>query len=702
MKKILSMALAVCLLFSTASVSAFAAGGSDKELEKAIQTVKKVVDIPKEYTEFDYSSGEFSQNGSKSTVWSLTWSDPDGNGSISASVDTTDVNHMDTDGRGNLLTYGRYQYDIDKEGLAKVSRSEAERTARAFLNSAMPDEAIAGGMRQVKESENKANSYNHIFDYMFYHQEIPASFLTVRIEVDKYTGMVTSFQGFPAGNKLPSYPSQDGVIGEAAAKASYLDKAGVTLAYHSNFDYKTKKLTVFPAYQIADRSRDTLAVDAKTGELKRFSFSAHMVYLDSGEGMAKASGNQARDEAMLTPEEQAAVDGVSGLISQERAADVIRKAAPGLSADSKYDSISFNKNSIDPDRYIWNVSFENAYGSVDAKTGELLSFYVYRDSAKSGKTVTEDAARKTAEAFARQIAPETFAKCKLEKQIKAVDESTKDSAETFSFRFLRQENGIDFVDNGITITVNSDGQVSQYDKTWYDSAEFPTVENAISADQAFDKLNEIGHFGLAYERTAVNDQEASLVYEFGDSLRTVLIDPLSGERLGDDGKAYPDSGLPEYTDLKGHWSENVVNQLLENGYYIQGTEFKPNQPITQLGFLKYLYSPGYSTVDQDNFYRMLERNGILKPGEKNPDQQLARQDAAKYLIRYMGLEKAAAHPEIFNVVFKDSVAQEYRGYAALCQGLGIMKGDKNNQFNGSKVMTNAEAASAIYQMLEIN
>lgn len=701
MKKILSMALAVCLLFSTASVSAFAASGSDKELEKAIQTVKRVVDIPKEYTEFDYSSSEVTRDGVKSTVWSLNWSDPEDNGNISASVDTTDINHMNANGTGNLVNYGRYQYNGDREGLAKISRSEAEKTAQAFLNRAMPSETIASGMRQVKENENKSNSYSHMFDYMFYQQEVPASFLTAQIEVDKYTGEVTSFQGFPAGNKLPSFPSQDGVIGDDAAKASYLEKAGVTLAYHSEFDYKTKKLTVFPAYQVADRSRDTLGVDAKTGELKRFSLSTHVVYMDSGAGMARASNKEASDEAMLTPEEKAAVDGVSGLITQDRAADVIRKAAPGLSSGSKYESISLNKNAIDQDRYIWNVSFEGAYGSVDAKTGELLSFYVYGDDSQKGK-ITEEPALKTAEAFAKQIAPDTFAKCKLEKQIKAVDESAKDGAESYSFRFLRQENGIDFVDNGITIMVNANNQVNQYDKTWYESAVFPTVENTISADQAFDKLNGVGQFGLAYERTAVDDAEAALVYEFQNSLRTVLIDPISGERLGEDGKAYRDSNLPDYTDIKGHWSENVVNKLLENGYYIEGTEFKPNQSITQYGFLKYLYSPGYATVDQENFYRMLERNGILKSGEKNPDQQLARQDAAKYLIRYMGLEKAAAHPEIFNVVFKDAVAQEYRGYAALCQGLGIMKGDKNNQFNGSKVMTNAEAASAIYQMLQVN
>ena len=78
-----------------------------------------------------------------------------------------------------------------------------------------------------------------------------------------------------------------------------------------------------------------------------------------------------------------------------------------------------------------------------------------------------------------------------------------------------------------------------------------------------------------------------------------------------------------------------------------------------------------------------------------------RQDAAKYAIRFLGLGKAAEVKGIYANLFQDAPAAGYEGYAALCYGLGIIKGDKNGNFDGRRVLTNAEAAAVIYNLMQV-
>lgn len=58
--------------------------------------------------------------------------------------------------------------------------------------------------------------------------------------------------------------------------------------------------------------------------------------------------------------------------------------------------------------------------------------------------------------------------------------------------------------------------------------------------------------------------------------------------------------------------------------------------------------------------------------------------------------------KFFNNPFKDTISEEYKGYASICFGLGIIKGDDNGNFNGTKNITNADASQIIYNLLLIN
>jgi hypothetical protein len=78
---------------------------------------------------------------------------------------------------------------------------------------------------------------------------------------------------------------------------------------------------------------------------------------------------------------------------------------------------------------------------------------------------------------------------------------------------------------------------------------------------------------------------------------------------------------------------------------------------------------------------------------------LLRQDAAKYAVRYLGLEKAGQQYKIYRNVFRDYIKPEYRGYTALAQALGIIEGNSSNRFLPTKGSTRAEAAVMIFRII---
>jgi hypothetical protein len=258
------------------------------------------------------------------------------------------------------------------------------------------------------------------------------------------------------------------------------------------------------------------------------------------------------------------------------------------------------------------------------------------------------------------------------------------------------------------------GKVTWYSQNWYENVTIPETEvfderggRATSRDDAFNLYDARGDFGLKYAKVyKAGSQlgETTLVWHWnaaGAGGADFLIDATSFELLGTDGKPYRETAAVSYDDIAGHWAETTIGKLLENGYYIEGESFKPNEKITQEGFLRYLYAPdGRHYSDRDMFYKMLADVGVVKAEERDPDAALTRYDAAKFAVRHLGHGRVAEHPEIFVNAFKDDAATAYRGYVAVAKALGVMKGDAAGKFNGDRVLTRAEAATVIFGILE--
>src|SRR5690606_34477196 len=132
-------------------------------------------------------------------------------------------------------------------------------------------------------------------------------------------------------------------------------------------------------------------------------------------------------------------------------------------------------------------------------------------------------------------------------------------------------------------------------------------------------------FAMAYEKTGKNG-DVDLVYTFDQEARTAMFEPFSGMRISFDGKLFESAKRPEYEDIKGHWSEKIVRELMENGYYLKSDSFKPDHTISQIDFFRYLFVPETRYYDDEELYEMLENRGILKDGEGTPESELTRKD----------------------------------------------------------------------------
>lgn len=688
MKKAMSFLLALSLIL-TFNIPIFAAEAQSEGLKKAILTVKNAVTIPENYTEVNYSSYEIQDEAGKSfTIWNMDWSKEDGSAAISASADE----------QGNLFSLTSYSEE-EKTGLSKVTRESAQKTADAFLEKALPKFKDS-----MKLTEEKQAAYGGTIPFS-YHLEvngIPAPFVDVQVGINKYTGDVQSFYFLSANSvvtalELSDFPEAAPKLSAEEAQEIYFTEMEPELKYFTYYDYKTKKLNVFAGYQMENSGEKV--VDANTGELIKTG-SDYVLYREEASSDAAAPKNMAAGEAALTPQEQAAVDKADGLISKDRAESIFRDAF-SLGRE-KSNGASLSADWIEKDKYIWRLSFENVSGSVNAKTGEVISYFNGVERKEGRARISAQEAIRKADSLISKLSPEKRQLSVLinEEELNEQYKTNMELDYPIGYRvvFGRQENGITVDSNGITVGVDAQtGRIYSYQMVWYDSAEFPSLSGAMDPAAAFRKFNDKGELRLEYVKTT--DHKIALAYNFKNSVSSYILDPVKGEPLDYTGELYRDSELPEYSDISGHWAESVIRKLLDNGYYLFGERFEPDKNITQEEFLRYLdRDPGTS---QSDFYDNMIRRRIVTKEEKAPEAAVTRQNAAKYIVRYLGFDKLAQKSEIFQNVFKDNVAESYRGYAAICNGMGIMKGDAKGRFNGGAAMTRAEAACALYQLAEL-
>ena len=110
-----------------------------------------------------------------------------------------------------------------------------------------------------------------------------------------------------------------------------------------------------------------------------------------------------------------------------------------------------------------------------------------------------------------------------------------------------------------------------------------------------------------------------------------------------------------------------------------------------------------NTTEYDTYYDTAIQKNILTEKQKSPEAIVTRQDAAKLIVRAMGMGYLAEVGNIYKLTFKDAekIVNQYKGYAAIAEGLKIMSPISGN-FSGTTQLTRGQSASLIINYLKVD
>ncbi len=652
-------------------------GAEEQSVEKAITLVKSVIKIPSDCSKFEFEVTDM-KDGNKYV--NLRWASEDDRKVINTVV-INDKHILNAD----ILEPKKAADYKDKK---EMTSKEAEKYAKMYFDkfAPKPEELIkSGGKGEFKllKSQIYPQSQSYRFNYRLYVNNVQSGLVSLEIEINKYTGDFERYVLY-SDNLIAQteYIDSTKAMDEAKAKKLFTEKIGPNLKYLSYYNEKTETLKVYPAYVMPHTDS---CLNAVTGEVEK------EVLVDGNADMMKEAGRDMTGEAVsdrFSAAETAGIEKAKNLLSKEKA-EAILKSQVGINEKVDRASLKIMKN---PDKtYAWFISYPNGEGAVDAKTGKILSYYMWDyDNQDRKGDIGKDKAKAEAEKWLEKLCGDIKDRIEQEGDI-------ADAYDSYEISYERKEGEYKYTGNYVNINIDkATGNIKGFRRIWYDNISFPKVENVIGQEKALETYGKIAGFQLEYRQDAKG--EVKLVYGFAGEM-PVSLDAVTGKPL--DYKGNEEKRRTGYTDISGHWAEKAIQGLLDMGLYLDGEEFKPNAQITQKEFLKYMYREKADWKETDEaFYGYMVETGIIKKEEINQNAAITKQEAIKFACRRMRLEKLASQSNLFKNVFKDKVDKEYVGYSAVAYGMGIATGNAKGEFAGKTRITRAEAANIIYKTVQ--
>jgi len=717
LKKKISLLLAFIFIVSFIIPLNGYAADMNQELENAIRIAKTKFEIPQDY-KFNSSIGT---SGTKK-IYYLDWNSKDD--ANPASI------YVAVDEKGVIISYSSYSmndYKINSK-LPKLSRHDAKAMAEKYIENIAP--GLMKNLAYEEPGEISILDTSYYFTYYRVVNGVPFYNDRVNVTVSRDTGALREYNRRWTEDAV--FPGAKNVISLDEAQKAYAEKLGIRLTYKTYVTEEGIKayLVYSPKY-----SNNYYGIDAITGEKQRLGRD-YILYgaMENGQAIAKeAMADRAGRAVELTPDELAAVQEAGLLKSLEEVEEIARSSKfLNISPEHARQSYQLSTNWPERNEYVWSLQFAKPKEpgqsedyisvSVNAKTGVIVSFY--RGSAYADGALPKDkfeTVKKNVDAFLSVYYPEYY------RQVEYDEGSDEDYAgtsnESYYLNYRRIVNGAVCPDNGINVNYdNVNGMITSFNLSWYNIT-FPTASKAMSIDEANGKLFEKVGLGLEYRYKYIdasginplNESEVKpelvLVYTLKPG-KPFDIDANTGELLNYGGTPYKEPVKIEYTDIDGHYAKEEIMVLAEYGIYLEGTEFRPEAKITQKEFLSLLsktlsyYRPiltSASTSEEiDDLYAFLQREGVIKTGEKNPDAAVTREEAVKFAIRALKYDKVADIKGIFNCSFKDKgqIDENLIGYVTIASGLGIVSGSGGN-FRPRDHLTRAESIVMIYNYLRI-
>ncbi len=692
MKKKISIALVLVIVLTIIPFSSFAETNYDKQLKEAINKSKELFDIGKEYDKFNQNIS--TRDGE--TVFYLNWS--------SSKETLGDVNIAIT-ADGTIENYAKWDPSHNEQSIKipEFSKEEGLEKARKFIKKVSPE--FAENIIYIDTGE-PLNINDNIYRYRFVRieNEVPYYNNDINIALDTLSGEIWEYSTRWDGDI--KFIDKNNIISLEKAENLYREKIGLDLIYKSN--YSDRKTETFLVYGLLN---EDIGINAKDGEVS--ALYNHYPNYGEGEGMGGVEDESIKSE--LSPDELKAVEGIEGLMSSGEAEKVGREIL-GIGVEYIVDSVSLYTDWRSDEDYLWEMSFtkefnsKNYYASVsiNAKTKKLLSFYKESELNMDEKTkFSKEQSLEIGKEFIKKFNPDDYGNIELRE--KTIYGDDLQEGNIYNYEFIRKIDNSYVGEDGIFITVDAvNGKLIQYNLNW-SNRDFPSKENLISLDKAYDVL--FNHIELElkyttkenYDMDVIEGKEAILIYALKDN-KPSNIDAKTGTILNYAGKPYKETVVADYKDIKSSYAKDKIKALAIYGISLPGEKFKPKEEIEQKDFLYLLTKAKYPYFDIDesidNMYKYLIEEGILKLEEKNAESIVTKEEGVKYIIRAMDYSKVADLKEIYKDLFSDTedIDPELKGYMSIAYGLEIIQAD-DNKLNPKIKLKRDDGANLIYNYL---
>ena len=750
MKKLLSTLVAAGLILSTQTSFAVPVKISEEPvndavynttideptpemMEEMIVRVRPLIDVPEEYTEFNWDFNNGHKYGYGST-WNFSWTD-----NVTGEIAVT------CDEEGRIIGYNVYNYNRERKAvLPNVGPEELQPIAEEFIKKTSP--FLKDVDLRLEEVSFPSVYYNQTYTYCFtrYENDIPVPENTVLVSINHVTKQVESY-----GCNMTldiDFNKPKNIISADKAKEILSETQEMKLSYRMKTEYDDEGNVISrQAHLVYTPVLSYISVDAETGKVYTERNTWQAVEAPKFEAsMGAANDALMKDDTTAeeseaeryqpTEQELAQIALLESLISKDEATKVILENKDLYIIENAYLSdarltkrynniLPLSENGEKQEQYVWSLYFlepgETYLGMnavVDAKTGELISYnadlpYTYHyeefELEEPKMIYTEEQAVKIASEFIKKHQPEKFEKvvyssCNDYSVYKYVENENGNNTPLYRanrLTFVRQNEGVDFTYNSFGIGVDrATGKITRYSYTWYDDVAFESPKDVIDAKDALMALYSNEGFGVNYEINAnytyvegkynsVNADIYSRAVYSDYAAVTTTIRALDGKPIDYNGEEIVfGESFGKYTDIENHWAKETIERFTWIGYGPEGNEFRPNDKISGQEFLELCNSV--------RIYGGYEEAEDL--------ESLTRMQAVELLIDNLGYGKVAKLENVFITDFADNAdfTPEDIGYAAIARGFGLIEGDGEN-FRPYDTLTRAEALTIIENAIDL-
>ncbi|MGN7386552.1 YcdB/YcdC domain-containing protein [Sporosarcina sp. SAFN-015] len=609
------------------------------------------------------------------------------------------------------IEYFSYQPPNVKDALfpAKVSKEEAKKIAEDFMKKFLDG----------KDYQLETDIYNYYpqqiltepirYSFTFSRTKNQVSIADQRMDVSVLgNGEVVSFYKMFSQSKNSTFADVTHLKDKNDMVKQVKANLSVELNYQINYDYQTGDRSAELIYRPTAKLQ---GIEAATGKWM------------TADGYTTDLPGKTKIEAITEKPLPVKQDG----ITVEEAKKIAEKF---LAIDSdkvklKIESIHEMENYNGQEVIYVQYMYQHATGGsgsgieINKKTGEVLSYYNMKDhlltevgeDPEKNNALSKQEALKQAVKYVKEWIPSYLHMYAL-----PVDEPYfDDRLGTYQFAFPRIMNGIIVTGDQIHVGVAGDGSLNSLNVNYQEMENWPSSDNVISEQEAKKILEEALTLKLTYMKHAKNEKENhyDLVY-----LPVFNDDPFS----------YVNANTGEWNNLfNGKDSITVTHPSAEEelNYLINAkvldvkdaNTFNGDASISRgealnvlIKSLTYFYHGSYfygqentnqtfENIDAKHpLYQEIERaveTGIIKADSKDfdADAPITREELSVWMIRVMGLEKAAKDSSIFSLGFEDAdkIKSANVGYVAMANSMGLLQ-EEQNRFNPEREVTYAELA----------